>query len=234
MARQTGTVAKWLNHKGIGFITPEGEEAGENDILVHYEQIKQGSGEDFKSLEQGSTVEYELQQDPKNEDKHIAVNVTGPGGEDCTAKTRRPQRSGNKGGRKVNKGRRGPREDREPREKREKGDHSHFKNTDEVKHGTVAKWINFRGIGFITMDGEEPGKSDILVHYEEIKQGDGDGFRSLMEESRVWFNLKPDPKDESMFVAYNVTGPDGADCEARPKGYRRGPRGKRSAESDEE
>ena len=42
MARKTGTVAKWLNHKGIGFITPEGQESVEGqDISVHFEQIKQ-------------------------------------------------------------------------------------------------------------------------------------------------------------------------------------------------
>jgi cold shock CspA family protein len=32
--RQTGVVAKWLNHKGIGFITPQGAEEGASDILV--------------------------------------------------------------------------------------------------------------------------------------------------------------------------------------------------------
>jgi hypothetical protein len=39
MTRQTGTVAKWLNHKGIGFITPEGETEGENDVLVHFQKV---------------------------------------------------------------------------------------------------------------------------------------------------------------------------------------------------
>ena len=29
MGRHKGTVAKWLNHKGIGFITPEGQEPEE-------------------------------------------------------------------------------------------------------------------------------------------------------------------------------------------------------------
>ena len=32
---ETGVVAKWLNHKGIGFITPDGQESEEGkDILV--------------------------------------------------------------------------------------------------------------------------------------------------------------------------------------------------------
>ena len=56
MARLTGTVAKWLNHKGIGFITPEGETEGENDILVHYQQIKQSSEDGFISLVEHSGV----------------------------------------------------------------------------------------------------------------------------------------------------------------------------------
>ena len=68
---------------GIGFITPDGEEEGENDILVHYEQIKQETEDGFKSLQAGSKVEYELAEDPKNADKQIAVKVTGPEGADC-------------------------------------------------------------------------------------------------------------------------------------------------------
>ena len=70
------------NPQGIGFITPDGEEEGENDILVHYEQIKQETEDGFKSLQAGSKVEYELAEDPKNADKQIAVKVTGPDGEE--------------------------------------------------------------------------------------------------------------------------------------------------------
>jgi len=81
--RKTGVVAKWLNHKGIGFITPEG---AEEDVLVHFEQIKQNTEDGFKSLAQGSKVEFELQQDPKNSEKFVAVNVTGENGEDCEPK----------------------------------------------------------------------------------------------------------------------------------------------------
>jgi len=83
--KQTGTVAKWLNHKGIGFITPEGKGEGE-DVLVHYEQIKQESEDGFKSLAEGSKVEYELKPDPKDPAKSVAVNVTGEDGADCEAK----------------------------------------------------------------------------------------------------------------------------------------------------
>jgi len=97
--RKNGVVAKWLNHKGIGFITPDGEEEGENDILVHYEQIKQETEDGFKSLQAGSKVEYELAEDPKNADKQIAVKVTGPDGADCERKGKgRSKGDGKKGG----------------------------------------------------------------------------------------------------------------------------------------
>lgn len=89
MGRETGTVAKWLNHKGIGFITPDGQESKEGeDILVHYMQIKQSSEDGFKSLAEGTKVEYELQTDPKDGSKQIAVNVTGIDGADCEAKVK--------------------------------------------------------------------------------------------------------------------------------------------------
>mmetsp|Transcript_3604 Transcript_3604/g.8198 ORF Transcript_3604/g.8198 Transcript_3604/m.8198 type:complete len:177 (-) Transcript_3604:362-892(-) len=89
MSRQTGTVAKWLNHRGIGFITPTGQESQiGTDLLVHYTNIKQETEDGFKSLAEGSTVEYETTVDPKNPDKMIAINVTGVGGADCEKRPR--------------------------------------------------------------------------------------------------------------------------------------------------
>jgi len=87
--RLTGTVAKWLNHRGIGFITPEGQasEIGQ-DLLVHYSNVKQTTDDGFKSLREGSKVEFEMAPDPKHADKKIAVNVTGIGGVDCERKPR--------------------------------------------------------------------------------------------------------------------------------------------------
>merc|ERR1712194_571574 len=91
---------------GIGFITWEGMEpsAGEaddkTDILVHYMQIKQSSEDGFKSLEQGSKVEYELEPDPKHPEKQIAVNVTGVNGEDCCPKRKGAGRKGKGKGKK--------------------------------------------------------------------------------------------------------------------------------------
>jgi len=54
----TGKV-KWFNNtKGYGFITAEDG----TDAFVHYSDI---TGEGFKSLEEGDTVEFEVQQGPK-------------------------------------------------------------------------------------------------------------------------------------------------------------------------
>ena len=56
--RQSGTV-KWFNDaKGFGFITTEGGE----DVFVHFTAI-QGSG--FRSLQEGTQVEFDLAQGPK-------------------------------------------------------------------------------------------------------------------------------------------------------------------------
>ena len=82
--RQTGIVAKWLNHRGIGFITPDGQEAEVGkDFLVHYSNIKQEPADGFKSLAEGTAVEFETTEDPKNPNKLIAINVTGVGGANC-------------------------------------------------------------------------------------------------------------------------------------------------------
>lgn len=82
--RQRGIVAKWLNHRGIGFVTPDGQEAEVGkDFLVHYSNIKQEPADGFKSLAEGTAVEFETTEDPKNPNKLIAINVTGIGGTNC-------------------------------------------------------------------------------------------------------------------------------------------------------
>jgi CspA family cold shock protein len=56
--RVTGTV-KWFNGgKGYGFIT---REEGE-DVFVHYSAIQ---GQGFRNLEEGQSVEFDVEQGPK-------------------------------------------------------------------------------------------------------------------------------------------------------------------------
>ncbi|MCF6250975.1 MAG: cold-shock protein [Methylococcaceae bacterium] len=55
----TGTV-KWFNEsKGFGFITPE---EGGDDVFVHFRAI---TGDGFKTLAEGQTVVYEVENGPK-------------------------------------------------------------------------------------------------------------------------------------------------------------------------
>jgi CspA family cold shock protein len=55
----TGTVKWFSDDKGYGFITPDD---GEKDVFVHHTAIA-GSG--FKSLVEGTKVEYEVEQGPE-------------------------------------------------------------------------------------------------------------------------------------------------------------------------
>ncbi len=61
----TGTV-KWFNDsKGYGFIAQDGGD----DVFVHYTSI---AGEGYRSLGEGSRVEFELEDSPKGP---RAINV---------------------------------------------------------------------------------------------------------------------------------------------------------------
>lgn len=52
---------KWFDSKkGFGFIVPQG---GQGDIFVHYSAIK--SNNEFKTLKEGMTVEYEVTEGQK-------------------------------------------------------------------------------------------------------------------------------------------------------------------------
>ncbi|MBI4544782.1 MAG: cold-shock protein [Gemmatimonadetes bacterium] len=59
MARETGTVARFMDEKGFGFIHPD---RGGKDIFVHHSAI---GGAGFKTLREGERVEFDLVQDPK-------------------------------------------------------------------------------------------------------------------------------------------------------------------------
>ncbi|MBU9713402.1 cold-shock protein [Evansella tamaricis] len=61
-----GTV-KWFNaEKGFGFIEVEGQD----DVFVHFSAIQ---GEGFKTLEEGQTVSFEIEQGQRGPQ---AANVT--------------------------------------------------------------------------------------------------------------------------------------------------------------
>lgn len=63
----TGTVAKFFNEKGYGFITPDG---GGKDIFVHHVDIKMDG---FKTLKPGQRVNFDVSQESKGPK---ASNVT--------------------------------------------------------------------------------------------------------------------------------------------------------------
>jgi cold shock protein len=59
---------KWFNDaKGFGFIEPE---AGGGDVFAHFSAIQM---EGFRTLKQGSQVQFELVQGPKGQ---LAQNIT--------------------------------------------------------------------------------------------------------------------------------------------------------------
>ena len=66
----SGTV-KWFNaQKGYGFIT--NENTGE-DVFVHFSAIL---SDGYKTLEEGQKVTFDIEQDPKNDLKLRAANVS--------------------------------------------------------------------------------------------------------------------------------------------------------------
>jgi CspA family cold shock protein len=64
--RVRGTVKRWLDRKGYGFIQPE---EGEDDIFVHYSEVKNSY-----ALKEGQTVEFDIETTPKGP-RAINLNV---------------------------------------------------------------------------------------------------------------------------------------------------------------
>lgn len=65
-----GTVKWFKSDKGFGFIT---DDETKEDIFVHFSGIV---GEGYKVLEEGQKVTYDTEEDPKDQNKSKAVNVT--------------------------------------------------------------------------------------------------------------------------------------------------------------
>ena len=65
-----GTVKWFKSDKGYGFIT---KDETKEDIFVHFSGIV---GEGYKVLEEGQKVTYDTEEDPKDQNKSKAVNVT--------------------------------------------------------------------------------------------------------------------------------------------------------------
>lgn len=66
----TGMV-KWFNaDKGFGFIANDN---GGEDVFVHFSAIVSDSN--YKSLQEGQAVTFDVEADPKNSSKLRAVNV---------------------------------------------------------------------------------------------------------------------------------------------------------------
>jgi CspA family cold shock protein len=84
MARMTGTV-KWFNDaKGFGFISREGGP----DVFVHFSAI-QGSG--FKTLAEGDSVEFEIEQGQKGPQAANVVKTSGGSGGGGAAREERAE-----------------------------------------------------------------------------------------------------------------------------------------------
>lgn len=76
-----GTV-KWFNDaKGFGFITPD---EGGGDVFAHFSAVQMDG---FRTLKQGSRVDFELVQGPKG---HLAQNIRYEPSDESTVEQRAP------------------------------------------------------------------------------------------------------------------------------------------------
>jgi CspA family cold shock protein len=179
----SGTV-KWFNTaKGFGFIQPDD---GGADVFVHISAVEQAG---LSGLNEGDTVEFELEQDRRS-GKLAAGNlvVTGhgpaPSGGGGGGGGGRPPRSGGFGGG-------GGGFDRGPRGG---GGGGFGGGGGDRQRGELAgsgagkvKWFNpTKGFGFIQPDG---GGQDVFVHISAVEQA---GLRGLNEGQAVAYDLEQD------------------------------------------
>jgi cold shock protein len=66
----TGIVAKFMDNKGFGFITPDD---GGKDVFVHHSDIKMDG---FKTLSPGQRVEFDLVEEAKGPKASNVVPIT--------------------------------------------------------------------------------------------------------------------------------------------------------------
>merc|ERR1712216_941088 len=71
MLRETGTVKWFDSSKGFGFFVPDKTADDQSDVFVHFSDI---TGDGFKTLDEGSAVEYGLgvQSDGRNRATEVA------------------------------------------------------------------------------------------------------------------------------------------------------------------
>ena len=194
----SGTV-KWFNTaKGFGFIQPDD---GGADVFVHISAVEQAG---LSGLNEGDTVEFELEQDRRS-GKLAAGNlvVTGhgpaPSGGGGGGGGGRPPRSGGFGGG-------GGGFDRGPRGG---GGGGFGGGGGDRARGEIAgsgagkvKWFNpTKGFGFIQPDG---GGQDVFVHISAVEQA---GLRGLNEGQAVAYDLEQDRRSgKTSATNLKVTG----------------------------
>jgi len=145
--RQIGSVKRWSNERGFGFIRRTN---GGPDLFCHVRSLKNG----VETLEEGQTVEYKIQRTDKGEEARDVIIL------DEEVLTSRQQET----------------------------------NPNERQTGTVRRWIQEKGYGFVQRD---TGGPDVFVHLQEIT----DGHTSLEEGQLIEFNIKNSERGD---VAQNV------------------------------